>query len=165
MHKLTRVEAERVMAVLQETLEKLTQLRVIPSQYNAMVAKELKLDGAYKASDALSDLWNAETNRSGDVRPLTRGFLRLLRNDPQVLDALDSYADKHPSPAVEDFIDALRFLKDITFRKLSTTVGRALPTSPGPPPARRPCLEAHIYVYAMYLRSTTPRQCVRRPVP
>jgi len=121
MHKLTRVEAERLMAVMQETLTKLEILQSTPIRPSSYFAKELRNEGKQNAADKLQELWLAETNRTLDVRVHTRGFLRLVARDSQLRDKLEANSET-PSPAVEELINRLKDLKAITYRKLRTTV-------------------------------------------
>jgi hypothetical protein len=128
MHKLTKVEAERMMGVAAETIEKISVLAVLPTDLDSALVQDLRRSGHPKASQTLSDLFSVEKTQSDDVRPQVRRFLRVARStDKGVAGPLQiiQACAAEPSVALCALQRTLEDLQEITFRRLSTTVERA----------------------------------------
>jgi chromosome segregation ATPase len=141
MHKLTLVEAERVMAVLQDTEDRLRLAALVPEKPAYDVADRLAEAGHTEAAHALRWLWKAEHGGSKDRRQNLRNVLRAMTADPAVKETLaavssggggggdaggapDNYdfgGSGTTTPEMEEFLAVLDEHKKITVRRLSTT--------------------------------------------
>eukprot|EP00750_Incisomonas_marina_P032068 INCI8808.1.p1 GENE.INCI8808.1~~INCI8808.1.p1 ORF type:complete len:364 (+),score=112.34 INCI8808.1:104-1195(+) len=128
MHKLTLVEAERVMAVLQDTEDRLRLTRLIPSDAAYDLADRAAAEGFTEAAHAFRWLWKSEVAGSRDRRQNLRNVLRELNAHPALKDMLQEVAaeqakhsESDASLAMDEFLAALDEHKKITVRKLSTT--------------------------------------------
>lgn len=123
MHRLSRVETERIDAVIRETIEKLEYLALVPETPSNSLTTRMKEDGKTYFVDALQQLRYAEVNGSEDTRLLTRKVLNILRKDGQVRDKLESHLPARERDeemrTLRDFFERLRVLAKA---KLTTTV-------------------------------------------
>lgn len=120
MHKLCRIEAERVNAVLQETLESLQILSFVPPQDHFSVSDVLRDEGHNKLSVDLRTMWKAEKQQSKEQRLCVRNVLRTIRDDMPGFKLL-SRTIGESSSQMEVLIDGLKDLQEITKRKLKKT--------------------------------------------
>jgi len=120
MHKLTLVEAERVMAVLQDTEDRLRLATLIPKTAAYEFADSLASRGFPDAAHALRWLWKSEVAGSKDRRQNVRNVLREMNNNPDIKELLAEIADPE-NAEMDEFLSALDEHKKITVRKLSTT--------------------------------------------
>jgi len=136
MHKVTSMEAHRVLAVLDDTLERLSYLSYLPQDPYGNNTKGLlpALDdeGAAHSAAALTALLEAEAgygNRGGPetdaaqadrVAHCVREFCRSVRNHPVAAEVI--FQREAGAPPTLEFINQLSQLKGVTFRHLSTTI-------------------------------------------
>lgn len=147
MHKLTNTEAQRVMSVLEETVDRVSFMALVPTKADAELLDELAKLGDAQLTAMLEQQWELEENyericlgqRPGAVTlgessaeeetkqelcASTRALCRLLGKNDAAIDVLRRQAASTtlPTPTMAEFERNLRELKAITFRKLSTTV-------------------------------------------
>ena len=84
MHKLTSVESERILAVLDEAVSRLQILKCVPESPVPGLASALKSDGKVMEADKLQQLWMSEKNSSSIAPRLTREMIAMIARDSQV---------------------------------------------------------------------------------
>ena len=140
MHKLSRVEAERVAAVLDETIAKLRLVRCIPSRSVGVALDDLSRSGAADIASSVSTVWGLEQERSSWLvqqkhEDEVRALVRFMQRDSTSTKVLASYlaagrsAKSQASVAALDvLIGQLQTLRATSLSKLSTTVEDELAT-------------------------------------
>mmetsp|Transcript_6285 Transcript_6285/g.24488 ORF Transcript_6285/g.24488 Transcript_6285/m.24488 type:complete len:373 (-) Transcript_6285:7-1125(-) len=134
MHKVTSMEAHRVLSVIEDTLEKLSYLSYLPEDPSSAASSDLvtllSRDSAAQASGALdkmlkleSKLQNRPETDQGQIDTCNvaiRDFCRQVNLSPIAAEAL--YAAETRNSGIVSLIHQLSQLKSITFRHLSTTI-------------------------------------------
>jgi len=148
MHKLTNMEAQRVITVLEDTLDRLTFLSYVPSSPDIDLMESLAHAGVVPpVRGSLQSQWqleeghqvmlgrskehaflgkpSSETASSEVVDQLhqaTRTLCRNLRKSPVAVEVLYSNHTQQRSSHFLSFLSNLEDLTKVMFRKLSTTV-------------------------------------------
>lgn len=146
MHKLTNMEAQRVISVLEDTLDRLTFLSYVPSQPAPELVDAIVDTGATQLRTALQSQWqleeghqviigrskehsylgksseNASTEVVDQLHQATRTLCRCLRKNPVAVEVLYSQHTQQRSSHFLSFLQNLSDLTAVMFRKLSTTV-------------------------------------------
>jgi len=120
MHKLCRIEAERVNAVLQETMESLQIFSFVPPQDHFSVSDDLRDEGHTKLASDLRTMWKAEKQQSKEQRLCIRNVLRSIRDDKPGFALLKRKLGESSSQ-MDVLIEYLKALQKITKRKLKKT--------------------------------------------
>ncbi|KAL1504156.1 hypothetical protein AB1Y20_010565 [Prymnesium parvum] len=146
VQKLTNVEAQRIMAILEETYHKLELLshvpplqipnvenlrRTIGPEVLQVLEEQSMLEQQYKWVSA--PLHEQKSGYEGETLPdfetlddelrhSTRVVCRILREAPAIVDRLEEQGADEASMAIQKFLHTLSELKEQTFQKLSTSV-------------------------------------------
>jgi len=150
MHKLTNVEAQRIMAILEETYSKLELVSKVPplqlpeeeALYSALGADVLQLlqeqvvlEQQYEWVSAPQSEQKVEHDvelpdfetLDDELRHSTRVVCRMLREAPGIVVRLQEASQMHdidcePSVTMQRFLTTFNELKDQTYQRLSTSV-------------------------------------------
>ena len=148
MHKLTNMEAQRVITVLEDTLDRLTFLSYVPSSPDDDLLESLSLSGVVPpVRGSLQSQWQLEEGHQvmlgrskegmflgkpggesaslevvDQLHQATRTLCRNLRKSPVAVEVLYSNHTQQRSPHFLSFLSNLEDLTKVMFRKLSTTV-------------------------------------------
>lgn len=129
MHKLTNVEAQRVMAVLGETLDRLDYLSYVTTDVDHGLVEQLEEEGCSDVANILQRQWqNEEANamsngtNTNEICANTRALCRALRTNPVAVETVYRSSKQHRSSSFLACVKALKELTDVTLRKMSTTV-------------------------------------------
>ena len=147
-HKLTNVEAQRIMAILMETHQKIQLLSHVPplrkvpdferfrrevgTEVAQVLEEQVLLEQQYKwvstpqheqvdggfDEQALPDFETLDD----ELRHSTRVVCRMLREAPVISDHLEGMDEQGASMLVRKFLSTCLELKSQTFQKLSTSV-------------------------------------------
>ena len=148
-HKLTNVEAQRIMAILEETHSKLQLLSHVPPlrrpenfedfvdevgpEVGQVLDEQVMLEQQYKwvstpqhdvneiSFDGDQALPDFET-LDDELRHSTRVVCRMLREAPAISERLKVTSGDGPSNAMRKFLSTFLELKSQTYTKLSTSV-------------------------------------------
>ena len=96
MHRLSRVETERVMAVMDSTIKKLDIVSRIPEKQDSELVSELKLSHR----DRLQHLWfseSASSSKPQNLRVLIRQVIESAQRDTQMQDLLETKCQQQSS--------------------------------------------------------------------
>jgi len=144
MNKLSAVEAERVISILDEAIFKMNILSKISVDVDGGLMNRMNLGGYEEVCQALSQQWKVEndhrlssTSRSTNdlsatndievanrITSSTRRLCREIAGSPGASDLIFGSHRRSvpPPPEVQSFVTYISQLKDIMYRKLSTTV-------------------------------------------
>jgi len=147
MHKLTNVEAQRVMTVLGETLDRLGYLSNVPLAPHEELREQLQdqsLDGVVSALEAqwvaedealnpqeddeaeeggtVNDALAAQAERVKALRGSTRALARSLRANPAAVQMMHAGLAQERTPGFLALLTAVKELSEVTYLKLRTTV-------------------------------------------
>jgi len=147
VQKLTNVEAQRIMAILEETFQKLDLLSHVPplqlpsvdvlrrtigpevlqvleeqalleQQYKWVSAPPSEQKGGFDGDQTLPDFETLDD----ELRHSTRVVCRILREAPAIVDRLRDQGAEGSGAAMSKFLQTLSELKEQTLQKLSTSV-------------------------------------------
>ena len=148
-HKLTNVEAQRIMAILEETYDKLQLLSHVPplkrpTDYDMFATEvgpevaqvldeQVLLEQQYKwvstpQHELPEDDFNGDQalpdfeTLDDELRHSTRVVCRMLREAPAISTQLKELDAEGPSGTMRKFLSTIHELKSQTFQKLSTSV-------------------------------------------
>ena len=132
MHKLSRVEAERVSAVLDETIAKLRLVRCVPKEPVPPALDDLSRSGGRQLAASVDAVWQLEAEKSSWLvqqkhEDEMRTLVRSMQLDPSAAKVLASYSGVNAA-ALDVLLDQLQRLRATTLAKLSTTVEDELAT-------------------------------------
>jgi len=147
--KLTNVEAQRIMAILDETISKLQLLSHVPplrrpDDYEAfadevgtevaqVLDEQLMLEQQYKwvstpAHEQMDEGYDGDQalpdfeTLDDELRHSTRVVCRMLREAPAISERLQQTGAEGPTPPMRKFLSTFNELKSQTYAKLSTSV-------------------------------------------
>jgi len=146
VQKLTNVEAQRIMAILEETYQKLELLshvpplqlpnvddlrRTIGPEVLQVLEEQAMLEQQYKWVSAppseQKNGYEGETlpdfeTLDDELRHSTRVVCRILREAPAIVERLEDQGAEEASVPIQKFLRTFSELKEQTFQKLSTSV-------------------------------------------
>jgi hypothetical protein len=129
MHKLTNVEAQRVMAVLGETLDRLDYLSYVTTDVDFGLVEQLEEENCSDVANILQRQWQLEEahamgngTSTNEICGNTRSLCRSLRTNPVAVETVYRSSTQHRSSSFLACVKALKELTDVTLRKMSTTV-------------------------------------------
>ena len=146
MNQLTAIEADRVVAILDETIEKLDMVSRIQADVDGTLVNRLNNQGLDSVSHVLSNQWKIEhdfhrfwANSNRSSTDLTAGndteindritanikrVCREINNNPSSKDIILGTFKRAtpPNREVAAFVEYLQSLKGVTLRRLRTTV-------------------------------------------
>lgn len=133
MKKLTNVEAQRVMAVLGETLDKLNYISYVPIEKDQKLVHDLTehrfdtISGLLHKLYHLEEVYLALMNEESSVDALKRVYssirnlCRELKESPLAVEVLYDHKSTRSSPVIQ-LLSHLSLITDLTFTNLSTSV-------------------------------------------
>jgi hypothetical protein len=122
MDKITTAECNRVVAILEDSVERLMLLSYVPEGVHESILSELEA----APYEAFSRHWDLE-RRSGagdppsrELTDSSRNICRILRDSPKTFGILQRYSEERPEAGLQ-FISHLLDLKTMFGRKLAKT--------------------------------------------
>jgi len=141
MHKLTNIEAQRVLSALQEGTDNLRLLSYIPKGADEEILGQISGAGYTELTASLQRQWSIEDSlvgqgatlrklRGGEstddieeqIKQSTRQLCRELRQNVTAVEVLQKGFDEERSASILQFISSLNDLKEILFNRFNTTV-------------------------------------------
>ena len=122
MDKITTAECNRVVAILEDSVERLMLLSYVPEGAHEAILGELE-SGPY---EQFSRHWELEKRHAGgeplgrELTESSRGICRSLRDSPKTFSVLQRYSVARPEAGLQ-FISYLLDLKTMFGRKLART--------------------------------------------
>ena len=118
MHKITNSERNRVVSILDDSIERIMLLSYVPERAHEAVLAELE-PGPY---DVFSRHWELEAKgEAAALQESAREVCRCLRDSPRTFAVLQRYG-AHDRSESKAFVDALLDLKEVVGRRLGETV-------------------------------------------